>query len=179
MQAISSFARSPMIAPDFGLAARSGQVHHRHNKRFPDVLGESGGDAPGTTGIATSPEQRQVLREHARKIRFSRELRGKSFDQNIFGEPAWEILLALYTIDCDQRRLNTQKLSKLANLALTTALRWLDYLEEQDLIGRKPNPFDQRTVTVELSDKGRAAMDHYLLKMHRADLSGPTARDQS
>jgi DNA-binding MarR family transcriptional regulator len=118
---------------------------------------------------------RHVFRERVRQIRFSRELRAKMFGRTIFGEPAWDILLALYAIDGDRRRVNTRELSELANLALTTALRWLDYLEEQELIGRKSNPFDQRMVYVEISQKGRAAMDDYLLQMSGANMFGPIA----
>jgi len=91
----------------------------------------------------------------------------------MFGEPAWDILLVLYTIDGDRRRLNTRELARLANLALTTALRWLDFLERRDLIVRKANTFDLRMVDAELSDKGRTAMDNYLLQMLGADLFGP------
>jgi DNA-binding MarR family transcriptional regulator len=68
--------------------------------------------------------------------------------------------------------LNTRELSKLSRLALTTALRWLDYLEEQGLIERKSNPFDQRMVYVELSVKGRSAIDGYLLQMRGAEMFG-------
>jgi len=101
-----------------------------------------------------------------------RDLRHKSFDRNLFGEPAWDILLTLYVIDGDRRRLSTRDLAKTANLALTTALRWLDYLEEQGLITRKANPFDRRVVYVEISEKGRVAIDHYLIELHEADLVG-------
>ena len=150
-------------------------MHHRHSSRFPREAGRSGGDASGLAENAASPEQRAMLREDARQICNARELRGKLFDRNIFGEPAWDILLALYTIDGDRRRLNTRELSELASLKLTTALRWLDYLDEQGLIWRKANPFDQRMVYAELSDKGRATMDEYLLQMHGAGMFGPIA----
>lgn len=145
-------------------------MQHRQDPNFLTVVERAEGDASRATEIAASPGQRALLREHARQIRISRDLRQKSFDRNIFGEPAWDILLALYTIDGDQRRLNIRELSKLTSLALTTALRWLDCLEEQDLIGRKPNPFDQRMIYVELSNKGRTAMDRYLMQMRGAGM---------
>ena len=148
-------------------------MYHRHNDRFSDELGELGRDVPGLAGTATSPEQRHVLCERARQIRYSRDLRAESFDQNIFGEPAWDILLALYTIDGDRRRLSTRELCELAGVALTTGLRWLDSLEEQGMVDRAPNPFDQRMVYVELADGGRAAMDHYLSQMRGAVWFGP------
>jgi len=51
----------------------------------------------------------------------------------------------------------------------------LDYLAEQELITRKTNPFDRRVVYIELSDKGRVAMDHYLAELHDAAVSGADA----
>ena len=148
-------------------------MHDRHSDRLPGKLGDLGRDVPGFGGTVTSLEQRHILCERARQIRYSRDLRAELFDQNIFGEPAWDILLALYTIDGDRRRLNTRELCELASVALTTALRWLDSLEEQGMVSRAPNPFDQRMVYVELADKGRTAMDHYLSQMRSAVLFGP------
>lgn len=130
-------------------------------------------DAQERAGQATTPAQREVLREHARLIRSARDLRQEWFDRNIFGEPAWEMLLTLYIIDGEQRRLSTRQVAILANLSLTTTLRWLDYLQAQDLVNRRPNPFDHRVVYTELSDKGRAAMDAYLMQNCGADVFGP------
>ena len=128
---------------------------------------------PGSAAHAASPAHRRVLHERATQVRFSRDLRRNLFSRNMFGEPAWDILLALYVIDPDQRRLSTRELSTLAGHPLTTALRWLDYLEEQDLIDRATNPFDQRVVYVELSAKGRARMDTYLTRLNETNIFAP------
>jgi DNA-binding MarR family transcriptional regulator len=151
-------------------------MQHGHNLSFLDALERAKGDK-SRAAETPLPKQRELLHEHARQIRFSRDLRQKSFDRNIFGEPAWDILLALYVIDGDQRRLNNGELAKLTGLAMAIALRWLDYLEEQGLIDRNPNPFDQRTAYVELSNNGRDAMDRYLMQMRGADMFGPGAPD--
>ena len=143
---------------------------NRHIDRSSLNLGAPVDSASPDAGQATSPIQRENLREHARKIRAARDLRQQWFDRNIFGEPAWEMLLTLYIIDGEQRRLSTRRIAKLANLSLTTTLRWLDYLEEQQLISRRRNPFDQRVVDTELSDKGRTAMDAYLMRNGGADV---------
>jgi len=136
-------------------------MQYRYDRSFPD--------GPDTA----APEQRGILREHARQIRFSRDRRQKFFDRNLFGEPAWDILLTLYVIDDDQRRLSTRQIADLARQPLTTALRWLDYLDDEDLIRRRPNPLDQRVIFVELSDKGRAAIDRYLMMLRGADMIAP------
>lgn len=125
-----------------------------------------------------SAAQRKILCERASQIRFSRELRRSSFDRNIFGEPAWDILLALYVIDDDKRRLSLRELATLASQPLTTSLRWLDYLEDQELVVRRPNPFDQRVVFVELSPKGRASMDEYLIRLNGSEIFAPLAVGQ-
>lgn len=147
-------------------------MHHRSDQIFP-----SAAELPAPASLPldkqpASPAQRQILREHARQIRAARELRENWFDRSVFGEPAWDMLLALYVIDEEQRRLSTRQVAKLAGLSLTTTLRWLDYLQEQDLVSRRPNPFDQRVVYTELSDKGRTAMDGYLTQNCGADILG-------
>ena len=148
-------------------------MHRRFNRSFREGPGSAAGSHKDHQTPAA--DRREILRGYAEQIRLSRDLRHKSFDRNLFGEPAWDILLTLFVIDSDQRRLSTRDLSKHANLALTTALRWLDYLAEQDLVTRKTNPFDRRVVYVELSGKGRAAMDHYLAELHDAAVSGTDA----
>ena len=148
-------------------------MQHRSDQIFPDAAKLSARASLPVDKQPTSPAQRQILREHVRQIRAARELRQNWFDRNIFGEPAWEMLLALYLIDDEQRRLSTRQVAKLANLSLTTTLRWLDYLQEQDLVSRRPNPFDQRVVYTELSDKGRTAMDGYLAQNCSAVMFGP------
>ena len=48
-----------------------------------------------------------------------------------------------------------------AGLTHTTALRWLDYLETQQLISRKANPSDRRSAYVELTAKAIERLDQY------------------
>ena len=123
----------------------------------------------------SSPAERLILREDAARIQFSRDLRRKLFKRNIFGEPAWDILLTLYVIDSDRRRLSTGDLCKLAGLPLTTGLRWLDCLDEDGLIKRLPSTLDQRIVHVELTDNGRTALDDYFRRVREAAVFGPIA----
>jgi DNA-binding MarR family transcriptional regulator len=136
-------------------------VDHKYRHSFPDI--------PGTTSITriqqarqdTSAVQREILRGDASRVLFFRELRQELFNTSIFGEPGWEILLALYVGDNDRRRLSIGQLSEVSNVPLTTALRWLTYLEEQDLIDRSSSGFDQRVVNIELSENGRSCLDRY------------------
>jgi DNA-binding MarR family transcriptional regulator len=46
------------------------------------------------------------------------------------------------------------------------------------LIRRQSNPFDHRVIFVELSDRGRAAIDQYLMMLRAADMFGPVPIDR-
>lgn len=111
---------------------------------------------------ALTPEQRQSLRDEAALEQRRRALRRRLFDPNLFGEPAWEILLALYITDEVERRLSIAQLTAVTHVPLTTALRWLAHLEDQGLVSRTIAPDDHRMVLIELTDFGRRTMDAYL-----------------
>jgi DNA-binding MarR family transcriptional regulator len=120
-------------------------------------------DDPDKTPHAPSPEQQEVLRADAAREQFRRHLRRRLFDPHLFGEPAWDILLALYVIDNVERRLSIAQLTTITHVPLTTALRWLAHLEEQDLVSRAVAPSDQRMVLIELTDAGRRSIDSYFI----------------
>jgi DNA-binding MarR family transcriptional regulator len=110
--------------------------------------------------------QRELLRSDAAAVQFARSLRRKIIDENIFSEPAWEILLALYVAD-NQRRLNTTRVTELSGIAMTTTLRWLEFLGQAQLIHRRESTQDQRIVFVELSSRGRRLMDEYFIHLRQ------------
>jgi DNA-binding MarR family transcriptional regulator len=98
-----------------------------------------------------------MARAHA--VVLARGERAKFFSRSMFGEPAWDMLLALY-IAGDQA-LSVGKLVSMIDEPKTTALRWLDYLEEKRLIARNPDPLDRRFVWVKLLERGRECLDGY------------------
>ena len=149
-------------------------MNHRHVGRSSDLQEGVSLSTTGNVHPVSSPEQREMLRADAARVQFARELRRKLFDPHIFGEYAWEILLVLYVSESTRGRLNTTELCEQSGAAMTTALRWLDFLEERDLINRYDSSVDQRIVYVELSQKGRTTIDTYFLRVRDAVLFGPT-----
>lgn len=79
----------------------------------------------------------------------------------MFGEPAWEMLLALYVAEGGPRQ-TVSCLAKLSGAPKATALRWMDYLSQAKLIRRDLHPTDKRVVFVELTDHGRSRVEAYL-----------------
>ena len=104
----------------------------------------------------------QSTSEIARAILVDRKRRSRIFNEGMFGEPAWELLLNLYVMDQDGPRLTIGRLIESSDLPQTTALRWLQYLQDQDLIVRREHPGDARTSFVSLTNKAREALDLYL-----------------
>src|SRR5438034_518711 len=76
----------------------------------------------------------------AHNIIRSREKRANLFSKSMFGEPAWDMLLALYISSTEGPRHSVGSLGMLSGSPQTTALRWLDYLVMEKLVLRLPNP---------------------------------------
>ena len=113
-------------------------------------------------GVVEERRRDMSLIELAETILDARRRRAEVFNPAMFGEPAWELLLTLFVMDCEGPRLTIGRLTQLAGTKLTTALRWLEYLEDQAFVRREQHPTDARSAFIELTDKARAALELYL-----------------
>lgn len=104
---------------------------------------------------------RERLLARARETMARRTRRGLNFSNAMFGEPAWDMLLALYTAEASAAAITVTGLTKLSGAPPTTALRWLDYLAKERMVMREPHLIDRRLTYVSLTDKGRQALDAY------------------
>ena len=91
----------------------------------------------------------------------ARRARDRYFDRDLFGEPAWDMLLELFACELAQLRVTTTNLCIAAAVPPTTALRWIGNLEQAELIARFDDPLDGRRVFVRLTEKGIGAMRSY------------------
>lgn len=90
-----------------------------------------------------------------------RRARSKFLSSDLFGEPAWDILLDLYIADSDQRDISVSSACIASNVPDTTAQRCLKYLFEEGFIVRRADPHDLRRVFVSLTDETKSRMDTY------------------
>lgn len=102
--------------------------------------------------------------ERAASVVAMRERRKKFFNASMFGEPAWDIVMALYLAEGRGQSANINVITRAAGVPLTTALRWIDYLENQQLIAREKHPTDLRATIVRLTDKAQKALELFLLE---------------
>jgi len=128
----------------------------------PAHLGDAFGGLFTTEASTSVAADRRALVAKARLVLGSRLAREQYFHRDLFGEPAWEILLALYVIEDSGARFTISKLAECIHAPLSTVVRWVKTLEEQSLVSRSNHPTDRRIVFVRLLDKGRKALDDYL-----------------
>lgn len=108
--------------------------------------------------------------KYVRQVIAARAARRKFFDGDLFADPAWDILLELYALQCEQRRTSVSKLCIAAAVPATTALRWIDKLHKDGLIERVADPLDARRVWVSLSEATFVAMKAYLSELGHSRL---------
>jgi DNA-binding MarR family transcriptional regulator len=107
----------------------------------------------------------------AKGIIRARNERAKFLPTSLFADPAWDILLELYSAHLAQQRMTVGQVCGAAGVPGTTALRWLNALEDRQLLGRHVDPLDARRNFVELTPAGKAAMDNFFHSMEDTALA--------
>ena len=103
----------------------------------------------------------QVSEKDVRALIKMRRNRDCFFGADIFADPAWDILLELYASALAQLRMSVTNLCVAAAVPPTTALRWINQLEDRGLIVRRADPIDGRRQFLMLSKEGLEAMNAY------------------
>jgi DNA-binding MarR family transcriptional regulator len=103
------------------------------------------------------------LGQLAQEIVLSRQRRSDVFgDGDLFGEPAWDIFLALYAAQEAQHKLSVTGVCDVAGLPLATGLRWIEKLEKEGWVYRTPDPVDRRRTWLILTERASNVMRDYL-----------------
>lgn len=118
-------------------------------------------DGPLLWAIASAEYQSRRLRE--RMIKFS-----------AFADPAWDMLLDLF-IEGSKGKLVSVKSACIASRAPnTTALRYIQLLQDEGLIAKRGDPADGRRQLLALTVEGRRQMVRYLRLRHYEIEISPT-----
>lgn len=107
----------------------------------------------------------------AKGIIRARTQRSKFLPPSLFAEPAWDILLELYSAELAQQRMTVTQVCAAAKVPATTALRWLATLESSNLVVRRPDPLDARRSFVALTEAGEQAMENFFQSIKNAVLA--------
>lgn len=102
-----------------------------------------------------------VAADTVRTVIRARRMRSRYFDEEIFADPAWDMLLDLLQAEIAQLRVPVSSLCIAAAVPATTALRWLKTMTQQGMFVRRADPHDGRRVFVELAPQASQAMRRY------------------
>lgn len=116
-------------------------------------------NVPYATGEEPSDLQRRAL---ALRLLEQRRSRRDYLPEELFHEPAWDMLLALFLAHVDRRTMNVKTLVACAEAPVTTSQRWIDHLAKLKLVDRVIDPMDRRRIEVSLSETGVSAVARYL-----------------
>lgn len=128
---------------------------------------------------SVSQPTRAQLCQLACKIYDARRTRDRILSDHLFGEPAWDMLLALYCLPSRGEMLRPTALSHAAAVAETTGIRWQQILMEKNLIERGPSQLASRRQFVRLTQKGRSLMENYLTRLFHCKTPIPPHPDRA
>ena len=99
----------------------------------------------------TADNARPGLLAELMRIAKVRSRRRELFGENLFGEPAWDILLTLFGSEA-----SVDKVCAAAGVPHSTALRWLNLLESLGWVERGADSRDHRRSSVRLTEESRS-----------------------
>lgn len=99
------------------------------------------------------------------KVIRARRLRARYFSEELFADPAWDMLLDLLQAEIAQLRVPVSSLCIAAAVPATTALRWMKTLVSEGLFIRRADPHDGRRVFVELAPATSEALRRYFAEV--------------
>lgn len=100
-----------------------------------------------------------------RRIIRDRRVRSRYFEEELFADPAWDILLDLTAARAEHRRVSVSSLCIAAGVPPTTALRWIAQMVESGLLERSQDQEDKRRAFIALSDRTADAMARYFAEI--------------
>jgi DNA-binding MarR family transcriptional regulator len=132
--------------------------------------------APGAAPVdrpepgASKGEAPAVSLDTVRQVIRARRLRARFFDEELFADPAWDMLLDLLQAEIAQHRVPVSSLCIAAAVPATTALRWIKTMTDTGLFKRRADPHDGRRVFVELAPTASDAMRRYFAEVGKVAL---------
>jgi hypothetical protein len=149
-----------------GAAAKGSSISGESAFRF-ETPKSSFAPQPEETGDRLVRATRPALPDPrlVRRIIRQRQLRARFFDGELFGDPAWDMLLDLTAARAEHTRVSVTSLCIASGVPPTTALRWIGQLTETGLFQRVEDEADRRRAFVALTDKAADAMARFFAEL--------------
>lgn len=111
-----------------------------------------------------------------REVQAARRRRAELFPEQLFSDPAWDILLELFALHLEQQRSSVSGVCVASSVPASTALRWIAKLEGDSLVLRTEDPLDARRSWIGLTAGGAERMHSYFELLQLAPLQSRDIR---
>lgn len=128
--------------------------------QHPENQHESENALMNRLGHPVPPDPRLI-----RRILRQRQQRAHFFGDDLFADPAWEMLLDLAAARAEDIRVSVTSLCIASGVPPTTALRWITMLTEAGLVERTEDDVDRRRAFIALSPRGADVMARYFIEI--------------
>lgn len=106
--------------------------------------------------------ERSHAQARAERLYAERRRRDDLFPPGLFGEPAWDLLLALFIAREKGQPIILSAAYRAGRVSDTTGRRLLDQLEREGMISRRRAPRSRKTRLVELTEDAVGRLADYL-----------------
>lgn len=107
----------------------------------------------------------ELTEDHILSLLLVRRARDSVFSQDLFSDPAWDILLELYAANLTGRKVSLRELALAIRAPVPTTARWIAALAEHALVESNLDPLGSPNLQIMLSAKGARKMkglaDHW------------------
>jgi hypothetical protein len=112
--------------------------------------------------FADGPDGQVNHAKLAERIYRSRRDRERVFNDDIFADPAWDLLLDLFVRSARNEQVSISSACHAASVPEATALRYLKALTEKKYVERISHPNDKRSTTLRMTPLGSNLMIEWL-----------------
>ncbi len=105
----------------------------------------------------------------ARTLLRESSARSKYFDQDLIGDPVWDLLLKLYDAEESKHVCATMDLFSGSRMSHATLTRWLRVLERRGMITTVADPKSIEVGLVKLTRPAHRSMEAYLMDVSQRD----------
>lgn len=121
---------------------------------------------PAPAGQAATPgQERTVTSADVKAIMKARRQRGKYFENDLFSDPSWDILLELTAAHLEGRQESVTSVALATSVPTSTAMRRIREMTDKELLHRWDDPSDARRIFVALTEDTALRMVKMLSNM--------------
>lgn len=102
----------------------------------------------------------KLTEDHILSLLAVRRARRTVLGEDLFSDPAWDILLELYAAKLGGRSMSLSGLARAIETPPSTTGRWIAALEDHRLVSSSIDPTDPGRVQVKLTTEGASKMAH-------------------